>query len=504
MDVTANYFLPNVLAGDHAVKAGFRWRTAHSQSIGHFGGNAVARYTNGVPNSADMYRDGYSESHLDTLAFYVQDSYTVKRFTFNIGARLDIQDDEAVAAEVPASPILPVQLPAVSFPGADAGVTWKNFSPRLGVTYDISGTGRTVANASYATYFGQMGPGQLSSQLAATGQVYVRYPWSDTSGDGFVQADELDLTRILARSTTYNPANPSNSRSAATIDPDIKNDRTRELIVGLSHELMAGVAVSASYIWRKYDQFIWSDRVGLTSADYVPVSYRPTTCPAAARCETITYYQPTFPLPAAFVQTNVPDRHRDYNGAEFTLTKRMSHRWAMSGSFAYNSAVDHWDSPSAYEDPTNIEQLDGAQYAPEASGSGIDSVFPNAKWLVKLNGAYQLPYGFNLGVGYQGRQGYPFPQGILTPNRANQAGQTTVLLDPLGDVRLDNFHQVDMRIDRAFTIGRARIIPAMDVFNLSNANTVLAYRRNQAASNANRISGIVAPRVIRFGVRVTF
>jgi hypothetical protein len=35
-------------------------------------------------------------------------------------------------------------------------------------------------------------------------------------------------------------------------------------------------------------------------------------------------------------------------------------------------------------------------------------------------------------------------------------------------------------------------------------NTVLAQRRNQNASNANLISGIVAPRVIRFGVRVTW
>jgi hypothetical protein len=44
----------------------------------------------------------------------------------------------------------------------------------------------------------------------------------------------------------------------------------------------------------------------------------------------------------------------------------------------------------------------------------------------------------------------------------------------------------------------------MDIFNATNVNTVLARRRNQAASNANNISGIVAPRVIRFGVRVTW
>ena len=145
LDVTSNYFLPNSLGGDHAFKAGLRWRSAHSTSLNHRGGNAYARYTNGVPNSVDLWRDGNSISHLDTWAFYAQDSYTVKQFTLNLGLRFDIQDDEALAAEVAANPILPAILPAVSFPGADANVTWKNLSPRLGMTYDLSGTGRTGA-----------------------------------------------------------------------------------------------------------------------------------------------------------------------------------------------------------------------------------------------------------------------------------------------------------------------------------------------------------------------
>ena len=44
----------------------------------------------------------------------------------------------------------------------------------------------------------------------------------------------------------------------------------------------------------------------------------------------------------------------------------------------------------------------------------------------------------------------------------------------------------------------------MDAFNLTNGNTVLAKRRNQAASNANNVSQILAPRVIRFGVRASW
>ena len=70
-------------------------------------------------------------------------------------------------------------------------------------------------------------------------------------------------------------------------------------------------------------------------------------------------------------------------------------------------------------------------YAPEAGGSGIDNLFINAKWLVKLSGTYLLPADINVAVSYNARQGYPFPQAIRTPNRAYTGSQADVLLDPL-------------------------------------------------------------------------
>ena len=78
------------------------------------------------------------------------------------------------------------------------------------------------------------------------------------------------------------------------------------------------------------------------------------------------------------------------------------------------------------------------------------------------------------------------------------------MLDPLGDVRLDTFQQLDIKVDRAFQFGGIRLIPAMEIFNLMNGNTVLAQRRNQAAANANNVSQILSPRVIRFGLRVNW
>ncbi len=138
------------------------------------------------------------------------------------------------------------------------------------------------------------------------------------------------------------------------MDPNIEDDRTREFIVGFDRQLGPQMAIGASYVWRKYDRFLWNDATGLTSADYRAVTFTPaaSACPAGARCETVTYYEPNFPIPSAYSVTNQPDRWRDYNGFEVQFQKRYANRWRADVSYAYNDAVDTWDSPDAYEDPT--------------------------------------------------------------------------------------------------------------------------------------------------------
>jgi hypothetical protein len=526
VDVTTSYFLPNSFGGDHAFKVGYRWRTARGESISHTGGNAVARYSNSTTTCAafsdgcnsDLFRDGWTNYNLSTHAAYIQDTYSLKKFTFNVGFRWDRQTDEALASSVAANPLIPGIMPAINFPGIDGGVVWDNFSPRVGVNYDIMGTGKSVARASYAAYYGQMGPGQIASNLIAVAQVSIRYPWADLNGDTFVQSNELNTTSFLTKSTAFDPANPTSFLSPGSVYPNVKNDRTQEFLVGLQQELMRNLAFEVNYVWRKYDNFVWSDRLNWTSANFRQTSLTPTNCSAVAECQTVTYFMPTSAQPSPFVYTNVPDRFRDYNGVEFALNKRLSNRWMANVSFAYNNAIDHWTSGNAYEDPTNIANLDGAAFAPESAGSGVGNVFNNAEWLFKASGLYTLPWwDINVAGGLQYNQGYPFPQEIAITSRGNQVGDTAVYLAPLGDVRYDNVYMMDFKVDKAFTFGTLKLVPSMDIFNLTNTNTVIAQRRTQYSYNAtsgvgsssstlppNQISGIPAPRVIRFGVKVNW
>jgi hypothetical protein len=512
IDVIGSYFLPGRLGGDHSFKMGYRWRTARAQSINHRGGNIEARFRGGVPAEADVYRDGNTNYRLNTHGLYLQDTMTVNRFTLNLGLRFDSQTDKALPSTVPANPIIPDIMPGIDFPGANAGVTWNDISPRVGLTYDISGTGRTVARSSFATYYGQLNTGGLTSNLVAIGAVLVRYPWTDTNGDGFVQREELNLNQILTRSAAFNPADPTNFNSPGRVDPNVKSDRTREFILGFQHELMPSLGVELNYIWRKYDRFSWSPRDGMTSANFT----ERTISPSCTGCGPISYYTADFALPTPFTFTNMTDRHRDYNGVEFVMTKRYANRWMGHFSFAYNDAKDYWDSGAAYQDPTNVNRLNGFEFAPESGGSGIDNIFTNARWLTKANGMYSLPWGgVNVAGNLQYRQGYPYPRVIQVTNRGNLLGTVNVLLQGMGEERHPNVTMLDLRVDRPFTMGGVRFIPSLDVFNVSNTNTVLARRRivgthNHStgaftpASNYDQISGIIAPRVLRFGVRMTW
>ncbi len=80
--------------------------------------------------------------------------------------------------------------------------------------------------------------------------------------------------------------------------------------------------------------------------------------------------------------------------------------------------------------------------------------------------------------------------------------RSTCTSTPLGDNRYDNLHTVDLRVDRTFKFGSVSVVPAVDLFNLTNTNTVQAMNKNQAAANANQVSGILPPRIARFGVAV--
>jgi len=525
----ANYFMPGRLFGDHALKVGAYYKNALSFGSTHTPGNAVARFptvamstdANDCSTVADgcqlqLTRDGASEYYLVNNAVYGQDTITHGRATMQLGLRYDYNHDVANAASVSANPFRPDWLPGVTFPGVDPGVAFNDWSPRLGLTYDLRGNGKTIAKANYAMYFGQVGTGGIASQLNPVSRVSARYRWIDSNHDKFVDTNEIVnaagapalVTDTLVTPTgNWSPLNPTAVTTANSVDPDLKNDRTREFIVGVDHEIGRGVAAGVNYIWRKYDQFSWTPANGIPTdgSAYAQTTFTPdpSTCPAGANCPTVTYFTPTVNIGSVTTLMN-QNFWRDFNGVEVTARKRMANHWMMNTSFTYNSTLVHYGDNNSFQDPTNISLRDGFQYDYLTAGSGLGNVYVNTKWLFKLSGMYQLPWAVNVSAFYNARQGYPFEQFVLTPTRPNNGGQASVLLDAVGENRLPNFQNVDFHVERPITFMNAHLVPSLDVFNVGNFNTIQALQRQQNAGSANQISSVVAPRVLRFGIRVNW
>ncbi|HYB97289.1 MAG TPA: TonB-dependent receptor [Vicinamibacterales bacterium] len=500
-----NYF-STFFGADHALKFGARWRDTPFNTGGHIGGFVTGRLLNGVPIEADLHRDNNSRTSLKSGAVYLQDAITTGRLTINAGVRVDYHRDKALAAEIGANPIVPDKLPALKFPGADSGVSFTDISPRFGATWDLTGGAKSILKVSANRFYGQfVGTAAILNPVGAT---LVRYPWTDLNGDLFVQRNELDLNRLLTFSANYNPNNPANVVSSNRVDPNLKNDIVNEVIAGVDHELMDNFGIGLAYIHRRIGRFTFNVPEGLSPSMFNPVTFTAncgnTSC--AQPSFTSTYYTLASPLPTTRVETN-QDFRRYYHGLELTARKRMSNRWMLNGSMTLNSATYH-SSPEGYQDtiagdifaavalpmdPTNRQFIEGEQ-----------TLINGSRWVAKLAGMYQLPWGVNLGGTLNAREGFPFIPNILSPNRPNGLGTIRVMVEPYATSRYDSLALIDLKAEKRFTFDRLTMNASVDVFNVGNANTVLNRVTTQNSATANRVTEVTGPRVLRFGLRFQF
>src|SRR5262249_6040918 len=150
---------------------------------------------------------------------------------------------------------------------------------RLGVTYDLFGTGKTVIKANYAQYYDQRGTGQFSSTFNTLGGQSgqsATFSWTDLNSDGAVEINEVNSrpfsptsTKLLSSTNNYNKTDPTAGLSANSVDRNSKDPETREITACFSQEVGPGFGVSVTYIWRRYTRFIYKQVNGISSANYV-------------------------------------------------------------------------------------------------------------------------------------------------------------------------------------------------------------------------------------------
>jgi len=80
-----------------------------------------------------------------------------------------------------------------------------------------------------------------------------------------------------------------------------------------------------------------------------------------------------------------------------------------------------------------------------------------------------------------------------------------LLIDPVNSHHYDNYYQIDLHVDKGVRIGGGRKITLnADLFNAFNNNVVLQQQERLNTATANNITTLLAPRVARFGVKVSF
>ena len=504
----------------HDIQIGSGFRTTDAWTLNEWPGNGIL----GIENSptdfrAQVFRQGNGGNRANYFDVHAGDTMSKGRATINLGLRYDRQWGEALPSTIAGNKAFPNLVPGLAFAGYDSPFTWKNFSPRAGLTYALDETRHTIARVTYSRFAGQLSPTTIGFLNPASTAGSATYRWVDANSDHFAQADEVLIDQRLTQGGGFNPANPTAVTSANQLDPNLRAPQTHSFVAGVDRELMPNLAVQMNYTYTRTTDLFGNatanitPRTGVTLADYSAGPVLTGTLPDGAAYSVPTYVANGAKVVAGglgFLTTTVPGYYTDYNGVEVALLKRLSNHWMGRVGFAYNNAREHFSDPAGRYDtngnptPTFAEPLiDGGQYAPVTSASsGSGSVFVNAKWQFNANGMYVAPKDIELSANVFGRQGYPYP---LFRSQTLGGESLTVLVTPAIDYfRYDNVWDTDARVARTFNLHGKRLRVMGDVFNVFNANTVLVRNNNILSTTFNQVVQNLSPRIVRFGVEVGF
>jgi hypothetical protein len=123
----------------------------------------------------------------------------------------------------------------------------------------------------------------------------------------------------------------------------------------------------------------------------------------------------------------------------------------------------------------------------------------------KLSGTYEAMYGIRLSATAQHFTGFPEDVTVLvtgTTVALTQVSQS-IRVQPRGDSRLPDTNMLDISAKKNFRYGRYSVEPGVDVFNVLNASPI-QLRITQLGTTFGRPSRILAPRLVRFSLNMTF
>jgi hypothetical protein len=478
------------------------------------------------------------------LGFYFQDDWKVsRRLMVNLGIRWDKDFNMIGASDVKNSRTYqelvalndPLSNPYVaSLPHDDN----KDFSPRVGFAYDLTGKGNHVIRGGYGLYYGNIFQNiplfmeQMSNPTVFQTVLSLSSPSDNVPGTGKTlgqwQYGVDQMPTIPPPSTQLAPGS-----IGRLMDPKYRNPVTEEFNAGYTWAINQNTAVEVEY----------THVLGLHENKTINIDQK---VPVNGKC----CYRPLDPAFAA--NPNIPEMasvrdeqsigRNQYNGYNFSMRSRVSTRFQLEANYTLAWAYGFSDGGGSFR---NYPKLSTRPFAPWEWGPS-----PNdERHHITVSGITNLPYGFEIAPILQYGSARPYDVtnssntlntgggtavGVVVPisaptnyfayagnNPGAQAcfyglGQpvscTIAKFDPL---RGDPFFQLDMRLAKNIRIKeRANIQLVAQAFNLTDRANYGNSFGHSIASPAHfghptdfiNPSSTVTPRSLwgEFGARFTF
>jgi len=410
--------------------------------------------------------------------------------------------------------------------------TWKNnWAPRIGATYDPSGTGKAKIYGNWGRFYAKV-PNDLAARALSADSGISRADYFDANltrpvPEGVVAGGQ---TRHFILAGT----------AASDFDPNSKSTYMDEALAGFEYEALPGMNVGIRYIHRTMPRILEDVGTaqmvaydlglpGLDSVEYFITNVNSST--------TVT----AFPgLPAAHFE----DPLHKYDAIEFTADKRLSNNWSLQSSYRWSRLWGNFEgfyrNDNGQSDPAISSLFDFPTDDISYTSIGVPrfgylgdirflgklgaGLLPNDRThQVKMYGTYNLPVGLNVGAGVNLSSGQPLTALAANPNYASP-GEIPMTKRGAGMQTVDGFRKrtpfetaINAHVDYAFGAVGRRVVLLADFFNLGNLQRAVTYNNyyeyptfgtlnpdfGTVGSLVTRV-GYQVPQQIRFGARFEF
>jgi hypothetical protein len=363
-------------------------------------------------------------------------------------------------------------------------VTNANLAPRLSVSWDPAGSGRTKLFATWGRYYDRL---FLSSVTGEQGlQTVQRYYVLDRDGVN-VTNTAAGAPPVIAPDHGFGALLSSSPPTVTQVARDLKTPFSDELTLGFEHEIAPEVALSVRYIRRAYrDQLQDIDvnhevRIDPATGQLSDQFGLLNVVGAANDPERFVYRAPDgrpdlFIRNVFFNQVLQVGNFNDafYHGVEVELRRRLSRRWQLEGSYTYSRAMGQAESfqSSLGNDPSSVESEYGY----------LDY---DQRHVVKVHALFYLPHDWQIGSACTWASGLPYS--VITRFFAHDnadyqqfrtrygytdtttSGAVFVTLPRNSERNLATFN-ADVSAQRHFVAGHTTWTVQFDVFNLLNSD----------------------------------